>query len=84
MVLLKLLVLKNGDVITEVNGKSVTSIDEINNIKNTLEIGDTISLKIYRDDNYKTVKIILGETPEEEESKTTKQNYNSYNNPFGF
>lgn len=82
--------LEVGDVITEVEGQAVTSINEINKIKNTFEIGDTISLKVYRDNDYKTIKIQLAETPEETEEEETEQNsynntYNYFNyNPFGF
>lgn len=51
------------DIITEVNGKKISSIDELNEIKNTHEIGDTLALKIYRDSEYIDIKITLGEQP---------------------
>jgi len=69
-----------GDIITEVEGKAVTSVEEINEIKNTYEIGDTISLKIYRNNEYKTIKLTLGETPtqeEKDEENTDKENNTS-------
>lgn len=85
---LKNQILKFGDVITEVEGKAVTSIDEINNIKNTFSIGDTISLKVYHNNDYRTIKITLAETPEEKTTQTKTNNNNSnnnfYSNPFGF
>ncbi|MDE5830452.1 MAG: PDZ domain-containing protein, partial [Clostridia bacterium] len=41
--------IKVGDVITEVDGKTVTKTEEINEIKNAKNIGDKVTLKIYRD-----------------------------------
>ncbi len=50
-----------GDVITEVNGTKVTTVTEINVIKNKLKIGDKLTVKLYRDGEYKTVTLILQE-----------------------
>lgn len=55
--------LKKSDIITEVDGKQVTTMDELNEIKNSHKIGDTINLKIYRDNEYKEVRLELGEQP---------------------
>lgn len=55
--------LKSYDVITEVDGKKITSMDELNEIKNSHNIGDTINLKVYRDNNYIDIQITLGEQP---------------------
>lgn len=55
--------LKVGDVITEVDGKAVKSVDDINEIKNTKNIGDKVTLKIYRDKNYQTIELTLEEQP---------------------
>ena len=55
--------LKVGDVITEVDGKKVTKVEEINDIKNSKNIGDKVILKIYRDKDYKTIELILEEQP---------------------
>lgn len=56
-------VCKLGDVITEVEGKKVTSVDDINEIKNNRQIGDKVKLKIYRDGNYKDIELTLQEKP---------------------
>lgn len=53
--------LKQGDVITEVNGKKVTTVAEINVIKNKLKIGDKVTLKVYRDKDYKEVVVTLAQ-----------------------
>ena len=55
--------LKKSDIITEIDGKKVTTMDELNEIKNSHKIGDTVTLKIYRDNEYKEIQITLGEQP---------------------
>lgn len=55
--------LKSYDVITEVDGNKITSMDELNEIKNSHKIGDIINLKVYRDNNYVDVQVTLGEQP---------------------
>ncbi|MBQ8042822.1 MAG: trypsin-like peptidase domain-containing protein [Clostridia bacterium] len=53
--------LRQGDVITEVNGTKVLSVSDINVIKNKLKVGDKITIKVYRDKEYKELTITLGE-----------------------
>ena len=55
--------LKAGDVIIEAEGKSISKMDELNEIKNSHNIGDELKLKINRDGNEKEITIILGEQP---------------------
>lgn len=55
--------IRAGDVITEVNGKKVSSVDDINEIKGEHNIGDKLTLKIYRDNEYKDVELTLAEKP---------------------
>ena len=55
--------IKAGDVIVEVEGKKVTNVEEINEIKNTHNIGDTIRVKIYRNGEYKEIEVTLEEQP---------------------
>ena len=55
--------IRNGDVIIEADGKKVMTMDELNEIKNTHNVGDTMSLKINRDGKEISVDIVLGETP---------------------
>ena len=51
--------LRQGDVIVEANGTKVASIPEINVIKNKLKIGEKITLKVYRDKEYKEFVVTL-------------------------
>ena len=55
--------LRIGDVIIEADGTKVTKMQELNEIKNKKQIGDTISLKIYRDGKEKTITVTLQEQP---------------------
>ena len=40
--------LQPGDIITAFNGTSVTSMDDLNAVKNQCQAGDTVQLRIYR------------------------------------
>lgn len=53
--------LKVGDVIIEADGKKVTTMNELNEIKNTHSIGDSMKLKINRDGQEKEITLTLGE-----------------------
>lgn len=53
--------LKIGDVITEANGTKIKNMDELTNIKNTLKIGDKMTLKINRDGKEKEITLTLQE-----------------------
>lgn len=53
--------LKAGDVIVEVDDKKVETMDELNAIKNEKNVGDKLSLKIYRKSKEMTLTITLGE-----------------------
>jgi S1-C subfamily serine protease len=52
-----------GDIITEVNGKKVAGMDEIVNLVNAAEPGDTLELTILRGDTTKTATVTLGDRP---------------------
>lgn len=53
--------LTSGDVIVKFDGKQVATMDELNEIKNTKNIGDTVEIEFYRKNEYKKVNVILGE-----------------------
>ena len=55
--------IKAGDVITEVEGKAIKTMDELNEIKNTKQIDDNLNIKINRDGETKDISIKLGEQP---------------------
>lgn len=53
--------IKIGDIITECNNTKVKTVDDLNEIKNKHKVGDTITLKIYRQDKFINIKLVLGE-----------------------
>lgn len=55
--------MKPGDVIIEAEGKKITKMDELNEIKNTHKIGEELKIKVNRDGSEKELTITLGEQP---------------------
>ncbi|MCI8272802.1 MAG: PDZ domain-containing protein [Clostridia bacterium] len=52
-----------GDIIIKADGKDVKNMEELNQIKNSHKIGDTIVLTINRNGSEKDISVTLGETP---------------------
>lgn len=86
--------LQAGDVITAVNGKSITSMNEINKIKEDMKAGDTLTLTIYRPSAQKSqnLKITLtdahdleGTDPAQERQQQSSSNgYGNGGNRSGY
>ena len=55
--------LKTGDVIIGADDKEVKTMDELNEIKNSHQIGDKMKIKINRDGKESEIEITLGEQP---------------------
>lgn len=55
--------LKAGDVIVEADGKAIQTMDKLNEIKNSHQIGDNMTLKINRNGLEKEITLTLGEQP---------------------
>ncbi len=53
--------MKVGDVITEFGGEQVTSVAELNLVKNRYKAGDEVSVKYYRSGSYYDTTVILDE-----------------------
>ena len=51
-----------GDIVTAVNGRAVTTTHEVNAIKETLSVGDTMTLTVYRDGETFDVTVTLMDT----------------------
>ena len=49
------------DIITAINGTEIGSIEELNNIRDDYQAGDSVTLTIYRDGNLNDYKVVLGE-----------------------
>ena len=54
---------KVGDVIVKVDGQDVKSVDELNEIKNKKQIGDKITLTVWRDGKTQDIEVTLQEQP---------------------
>ena len=53
--------IQSGDVIVKFDGKEVKTTSELNTAKGTHKSGDTVSLQVYRDGNYKDLTLKLTE-----------------------
>ena len=53
--------LQVGDVIQKFDGKSIKTVEEINQIKSTHNSGDTVAIVVYRNGNTKTLQLTLTE-----------------------
>lgn len=51
--------LAEGDIITEIDGTAVASMDDLNAVKNRHVAGDTVNLTVYRGGQYYSVDIVL-------------------------
>ncbi len=58
--------LKSGDIIIEFNNKKIKDTNQLRNIVASTPSGQKIKIKILRDKNKKTLKIKIGELPEDE------------------
>ena len=55
--------IKAGDVIIEADGTKISSMDDLNKIKNSHKIGDEMKIKVNRNGQEKDLTITLGEQP---------------------
>lgn len=65
--------LQKGDVITKIEETEIKSVNELNKEKNQHNIGDTVTLNVYKNGKDSEVQITLEETPNEEEKVTTNE-----------
>ncbi len=64
-----------GDIITKVDGQDITTMDEINKIKETKKAGDKLTLHLYRMSSGKMMDITITLTDEHDlEDDSTQQN----------
>ena len=51
--------IREGDIVTAINGEKICSIDELNTVKNQYAAGDEVTLTIYRSGAYYEVTVTL-------------------------
>ena len=64
--------LQVSDIITKIEGKEIKSVNELNKIKFTYNIGDTVTLTVYRNAKEVEVPVTLSEQPETTTEETPK------------
>ena len=89
--------LQAGDVITAVNGTTITTMDEINAIKEDMQAGDKLTLTVYRPSQQKSMNVTItltdahdleGTDPAQQQQQQQQQeqdnygNYGSYGNGY--
>lgn len=62
--------LQTGDIITQVDGTDITTSAELIDAKNTHKAGDEMTLTVFRDSEYITLKVTLDEEQPEQESSS--------------
>ncbi len=67
-----------GDIITKVDGKAITSMDDVVNIVNAAKAGDTLDVTVLRGGSTKSVTVTLGERP-----ASVRGSQQSSTGPFG-
>ncbi|MBR3614029.1 MAG: trypsin-like peptidase domain-containing protein [Clostridia bacterium] len=65
--------LQVSDIITKIEGQEVKSVSELNKIKYTYKIGDTVKLTVYRNGSEIEVPVVLSEQPEIKSEAPTSQ-----------
>ena len=51
--------LREGDIVTAINGQKICSIDELNTVKNQYAAGDEVTLSVYRSGAYYEITVTL-------------------------
>ena len=65
--------LKPGDIVTEINGKPVRNADALRNYMGLLRIGQTVNMKILRDNKTLTLKATVAEQDNKKETIAGKK-----------
>ena len=76
---------KEGDIITGVNGEEITCMSEINSIKNNMKAGDSMELTIYRSGKTLTIRITLVDQADLAGTSATQQDssQDGQTSPYG-
>ncbi len=74
-------ILKQGDIIIEFDGKSVPTVADLPVIVGQTAVGSTVEIKLIRDGAYQTVKMTIGELPENINAKETNDKEKAQEKP---
>ncbi len=73
-----------GDIITGVNGTEITCMDDINDMKEDLEVGDTMELTIYRSGETLTITVTLIDESDLSGTSSTESDSSSSDDSSGY
>lgn len=88
--------LQSKDIIVGVNGETITTMDEINDAKNNLKAGDSMTLSVYRISTGKTFDITItlsdqadlqsntAEAPQQQQQQPNDGSRGYYSFPWGY
>ncbi|HRV59622.1 MAG: trypsin-like peptidase domain-containing protein [Solirubrobacterales bacterium] len=77
-------VMTGGDVITKVNGKELTSMEDLIAAVNDAKVGDKMELEVERDGDTSTVTVTLGTRPDDSSSGSSSSSQGQQQLPPGF
>jgi serine protease Do len=73
---------RGADVIVSIDGKSVTSADDVVQAVSEKQPGDSVEIEYYRGNDKRTVTVKLGERPEQVASTGSQQSPDDNGLPF--
>lgn len=74
--------LKMGDVITACDGQKITTIDEVNKIRDTHSVNEIMTMEITRNGKTMTVPVVLQEEKPSSEPEAAQPQEPSYQQPY--
>ena len=77
--------IKKNDIIIGINDTAITSLSELNAVKNKCKVGDTVKITVYRDGKMVDLQVKLDEASNAEEDTSTndyEQQYKNYSDLF--
>ncbi len=72
--------LKTGDIVTQVDSKDITTSAELIDAKNSHKSGEEMTLTVYRDNDYTTLKVTLDEEQPDSDDSTSDNQDSDENN----
>lgn len=74
--------IQKADIITKIQGTEIKSVNELNKVKYTYNIGETITLTLVRNGQSMDVQVTLVETPEGTQETTTQTQQQQSNQDY--
>ncbi len=70
--------IKKGDIIIGINDTSISTLAELNAVKNKCKVGDTVKITVYRDGKMVDLNVTLDEAKNtEDDSSSSEKDYNN-------